>query len=70
MSLRTDTFDLGGLHLSAGEGRRLALNVAVEPFLLGGERYPVEPPVIPIQLPWNISSAPQPMTKSTSSTTQ
>jgi uncharacterized protein len=50
MSLRTDTFDLGGLHLSAGEGRRLALNVAVEPFLLGGESYPVEPPMIPIQL--------------------
>jgi uncharacterized protein len=50
MSLRTDTFDLGGLHLSAGEGRRLALNVAVEPFLLGGERYPARPPMIPIQL--------------------
>jgi uncharacterized protein len=50
MSLRTDTFDLGGLHLSAGEGRRLALNVAVEPFLLGGERYPATPPVVPIQL--------------------
>jgi uncharacterized protein len=50
MSLRTDTFDLGGLHLSAGEGRRLALNVAVEPFLLGGERYPVEPAVVATQL--------------------
>jgi uncharacterized protein len=50
MSLRADTFDLGGLHLSAGEGRRLDLNVAVEPFLLGGERYPVEPSVVPAQL--------------------
>lgn len=50
MSLRTDTFDLGGLHLSAGEGRRLSLNVAIEPFSLGGERYPVDPDVVPIQL--------------------
>jgi uncharacterized protein len=50
MSLRTDTFDLGGLHLSAGEGRRLDLSVAIDPFLLGGERYPVEPPLISAQL--------------------
>lgn len=50
MSLRTDTFDLGGLHLSAGEGRRLTLNVAFEPFTLGRERYPVEPPVVPARL--------------------
>jgi uncharacterized protein len=46
MSLRTDTFDLGGLHLSAGEGRRLTLNVAIEPLLLGGERYSVRPELI------------------------
>lgn len=46
MSLRTDTFDLGGLHLSAGEGRRLALSVAIEPLLLGAERYPVKPELI------------------------
>ena len=39
MSLRTDTFDLGGLHLSTGEGRRLDLAVAIDPFELGGERY-------------------------------
>jgi uncharacterized protein len=50
MSLRTDTFDLGGLHLSAGEGRRLTLDVAVEPFSLGGERYRVEPKLIPARL--------------------
>jgi uncharacterized protein len=50
MSLRTDTFDLGGLHLTAGEGRRLTLDVAVEPFTLGGERYLVEPALIPAQL--------------------
>lgn len=46
MGLRTDTFDLAGLHLTPGEGRRLDLNVAIEPFLLGGERYPVVPDLI------------------------
>ncbi len=50
MSLRTDSFDLGGLRLSAGEGRRLKLNVAIDPFVLGGERYPVEPALLPIRL--------------------
>jgi uncharacterized protein len=42
MSLLTDTFDLGGLRLTAGEGRRLQLSVAIEPFELGGEHYVVE----------------------------
>jgi DUF177 domain-containing protein len=50
MSLRTDTFDLGGLHLSAGEGRRLDLSVAIEPFTLAGEQYPVKPDLIPTRL--------------------
>lgn len=50
MSLRTDTFDLGGLHLSTGEGRRLELAVAIDPFVLGGERYAVEPPLSPVRL--------------------
>jgi DUF177 domain-containing protein len=50
MSLRTDTFDLGGLHLTAGEGRRLTLNVAIDAFELGGERYPVEPRAVPVQI--------------------
>ena len=40
MSLRTDTFDLAGLRLTAGEGRRLELHVAIDPFELGGESYP------------------------------
>jgi uncharacterized protein len=43
MSLRTDTFDLGGLRLSSGEGRRLDLHVGIDPFELGGEHYIVEP---------------------------
>jgi uncharacterized protein len=50
MSLRTDTFDLGGLRLHSGEGRRLEVNVAIDPFLLGGERYPVEPALVPARL--------------------
>ena len=50
MTLRTDTFDLGGLRLSAGEGRRLELAVAIEPLSLGGERYPVEPPLVDARL--------------------
>jgi uncharacterized protein len=50
MPLRTDTFDLGGLRLSAGEGRRLELNVAVDPFLLAGQRYPVQPALVPARL--------------------
>jgi uncharacterized protein len=48
--LRTDIFDLGGLRLSSGEGRRLELNVAIEPLTLAGERYPASPDPIPVQL--------------------
>ncbi len=50
MALRTDTFDLGGLRLSAGEGRRLELYLGIDPFLLGGERYVVQPALMPSQL--------------------
>jgi DUF177 domain-containing protein len=50
MPLRTDTFDLGGLHLSAGEGRALELDVAIEPFSLGGASYPVQPPLVNARL--------------------
>jgi uncharacterized protein len=49
-SLRTDTFDLGGLRLTSGEGRRLDLSVAIEPFSFAGERYPVEPALVPVRL--------------------
>ena len=50
MSLRTDTFDLGGLRLSSGEGRRVELSVAIDPFSFGGESYPVEPAFVPVRL--------------------
>ena len=48
--LRTDTFDLGGLRLTSGEGRRLDLHVAIEPFSLAGESYPVHPAPVPVRL--------------------
>lgn len=48
MALRTDSFDLAGLRLSAGEGRRLDLEVAVAPLQLAGERYEVQPAQIPV----------------------
>ena len=37
------TFDLGRLGLTAGEGRRFALPVALEDFNFGGQRYAVVP---------------------------
>jgi DUF177 domain-containing protein len=48
--LRTDTFDLGGLRLTAGEGRRLGLHVPIGTFSLGGESYPVQPEAVPVRL--------------------
>ena len=50
MPVRTDSFDLGGLRLSSGAGRRLELDVSIDPFVLGGERYSVEPTLIPVKL--------------------
>ena len=50
MPARTDTFDLGALRLRTGEGRRLELDVAIDPYLLGGERYPSQPDVVPVRL--------------------
>jgi uncharacterized protein len=50
MALRTDTFDLAGLRLTSGEGRRLELQVTIDPFELGGEHYAVEPALIPVRL--------------------
>ena len=39
MAQRTDTFDLGRLGLSSGEGRSLDLRVPVDAFEYGGQRY-------------------------------
>jgi uncharacterized protein len=46
MAARTDTFDLGRLRLSSGEGRRLTLAVALGDFDFGGTHYALEPPVV------------------------
>jgi uncharacterized protein len=43
MAARTDTFDLGRLRLSSGEGRRLTLGVRLGVLDFGGQRYAVEP---------------------------
>jgi uncharacterized protein len=50
MALRSDTFDVGGLRLSSGEGRRLDLQVAIDPFTLAGETYPVAPALVPVRV--------------------
>jgi uncharacterized protein len=43
-------FDLAGLRLSPGEGRRLELTAPVEPLLLGTEQYAAEPEQTPVEL--------------------
>jgi uncharacterized protein len=42
MAQLTDSFDVGRLGLSSGEGRRLDLDVPVDAFEFGGQRYEVE----------------------------
>jgi uncharacterized protein len=50
VSAIADEFDLGGLRLSAGEGRRIELSVGIDPLELGGERYAIEPDRVPVKL--------------------
>jgi uncharacterized protein len=50
MPLRTDTFDLGALRLTVGEGRKLELFVSLDAYTLGGELYPVVPELVPVRL--------------------
>jgi uncharacterized protein len=50
MAQRADVFDLGSLQMTAGEGRRLELAVALGSFELGGERYETEPAIVPVRL--------------------
>jgi uncharacterized protein len=49
MAPKTHDFDLAGLRLSAGEGRRLALEAPIEPFTLGSELYMAEPASVPVE---------------------
>ncbi len=50
MASTTHDFDLAGLRLSPGEGRRLALHAPIEPLLLGSERYVAQPQQVPVEL--------------------
>jgi uncharacterized protein len=50
MSVPAADFDLAGLRLSPGEGRRLQLPVAIGELRFGGESYRPEPPLAPAQL--------------------
>jgi uncharacterized protein len=50
MSSKTDAFDLGPLHLRAGEARHLELEVPLDHFELSNERYDVRPTPIPVKL--------------------
>lgn len=47
---RAHSFDLAGLRLTSGEGRRLDLAVPIEPFEFAGEHYPVVPTPIPVRV--------------------
>ncbi|MEA2157134.1 MAG: hypothetical protein QOE11_3274 [Solirubrobacteraceae bacterium] len=46
MPARTDSFDLGRLRLTSGEGRRLALEVVLDPLQFGGETYAITPAAV------------------------
>ncbi|HET9103751.1 MAG TPA: DUF177 domain-containing protein [Solirubrobacteraceae bacterium] len=48
MPALTDIFDLGGLRLTSGEGRRLELAVALDDYDLAGQRYAVVPSPVPV----------------------
>jgi len=50
MAQRTDSFDLGRLRLTSGEGRRLDLDVPLEPLAFGGQRYATVPALLPARL--------------------
>lgn len=50
MPPRADTFDLAALRMTAGEGRAIELEQSIEPFDLGGQRYVVTPPSLPLRL--------------------
>ena len=49
MAARADSFDLGGLKLSPGEGRRLDLQVSLGEFDFGDARY-ATPATVPVRL--------------------
>lgn len=50
MAAKADELDLAAMRLSAGEGRRLRLDVSIEPLVLAGETYVVEPSRVTVEL--------------------
>ncbi len=50
MRERTDSLDLRRLRLTSGEGRRIELEVALDALQFGGEKYEIEPVVVPAVL--------------------
>jgi uncharacterized protein len=50
MAAHADTFDLARLSLTSGEARRMELDVALDGFDFGGQRYAVEPSRVPVTL--------------------
>jgi uncharacterized protein len=50
MAAQTHTFDLAGLRLSPGEGRRLELEAPIDALELGGERYEACPSSVPVTI--------------------
>ncbi|MGH2876116.1 MAG: YceD family protein [Solirubrobacteraceae bacterium] len=50
MARLTDLFDVDRLRLSSGEGRKLDLEVAIEPLGLGGQRYEIPGGRVPVRL--------------------
>ncbi len=47
---RTDSFDLGRLGLTSGEGRRFDLEVGLDALDFAGEKYAPVPPTVPVRL--------------------
>ena len=50
MSARTDSFDLGRLHLSSGACRSVDLNVGIDDFEFGGQGYGTPEPLTAVRL--------------------
>lgn len=50
MAAQAHTFDLAGLRLSPGEGRKIELRVPIDALELGGERYRARPEQVPVVL--------------------
>jgi uncharacterized protein len=58
MGVPIDSFDLAALRLTPGEGRRIEVDVAIEPFTLGADVYPVDPAVVAARLEFSRITGP------------